>query len=215
LEEEEFWRLKSRSLWLKAGDHNSSFYHKKAQARKCRNSISEIKNEDSTLKYFASIKKAASNHFEKMYSEVVGTNLNAEILDDIPKLITTKMNHILENKISTIQVKDVLFAMEPDKALGPDGFTPRFLQTCWQIVEKDFMEMIQKSQECQKIGHCTNSAFLVLIPKEKGANCFNKFHPISLCNIGYKVITKVIANRLKKILPKAIPKNQGGFIQGR
>eukprot|EP00253_Pinus_taeda_P003968 PITA_03968 len=58
-------------------------------------------------------------------------------------------------------------------------------------------------------------AFLTLIPKEKGANSFNIFHPISLCNIGYKVITKVIANRLKRILPKIIPDNQGGFIQGR
>eukprot|EP00253_Pinus_taeda_P029420 PITA_29420 len=105
--------------------------------------------------------------------------------------------------------------MEPDKAPGLDGFTPRFLQTCWQIVEKELFKMIQKSQECQKIGGCTNSAFLTLIPKEKGANPFNRFRPISLCNIGYKVITKVIANRLKKILPKIIPENQGGFIHGR
>eukprot|EP00253_Pinus_taeda_P008983 PITA_08983 len=75
--------------------------------------------------------------------------------------------------------------------------------------------MIQKSQESQKIGGCTNSTFLALIPKEKGANSFNRFRPISLCNIGYKVITKVIANRLKKILPKIILENQGGFIHGR
>jgi hypothetical protein len=61
----------------------------------------------------------------------------------------------------------------------------------------------------------TNSAFLALIPKEKGALSFDRFRSISLCNIGYKIITKVIANRLKGILPAIIPENQGGFIKGR
>ena len=70
-------------------------------------------------------------------------------------------------------------------------------------------------QECQKIGGSTNSAFLALIPKEKGASTFNRFRLISPCNIGYKLITKVIVNRLKLILPKIIPENQGGFIHGK
>jgi hypothetical protein len=65
------------------------------------------------------------------------------------------------------------------------------------------------------LGASTNSAFLALIPKEKGANAFNRFLPISLCNIGYKMITKVIANRLKSILPTIILENQGGFVHGR
>ena len=75
--------------------------------------------------------------------------------------------------------------------------------------------MVRKSQNCNKIGGSTNSSFLALIPKEKGTQNFARFRPISLCNTGYKIITKVIANRIKKILPKIIPENQGGFIQGR
>ena len=79
--------------------------------------------------------------------------------------------------------KDALFDMEPDKAPGPDGFTARFLQSCWQIVEKDLYKMILKSQNCQKIGGSTNSAFLALIPKEKGAKAFNRFRPISFAKL--------------------------------
>ena len=75
--------------------------------------------------------------------------------------------------------------------------------------------MVSKSQHCQKIGGSTNFAFLALIPKEKGARTFNKFRLISLCNIGYKLITKVIANRLKALLPFIILENQGEFIQGQ
>jgi len=75
--------------------------------------------------------------------------------------------------------------------------------------------MIQKSQSCSKIGGSTNSAFLLLIPKEKGATSFDRFRPLSLCNIGYKIITKIMADQLKKIMPTIISKNQGGFIKGK
>jgi hypothetical protein len=74
--------------------------------------------------------------------------------------------------------------MELDKTPRLDGFIARFLQICWQIVEKDLHKLVLKSQACQKIGGSTNSAFLALIPKEKEANAFNKFRTISLCNIG-------------------------------
>ena len=66
----------------------------------------------------------------------------------------------------------------------------------------------------QKWWH-TNSTFLALTPKEKEAKSFDRFRPISLCNIGYKIITKIMANRLKHILPYLIMENQGGFVKGR
>ena len=75
--------------------------------------------------------------------------------------------------------------------------------------------MVRKSQSSSKLGGSTNSAFLALIPKEKGANNFSRIRPISLCNMGYKLITTLIANRIKNMLPAIIPKNQGGFIKGR
>ena len=75
--------------------------------------------------------------------------------------------------------------------------------------------MVLKSQSYAKIGGSTNSAFLALIPKEKGATSFDRFRPISLCNIGYKIITKVITNRIKEVLPAIILENQGGFVKGR
>lgn len=125
------------------------------------------------------------------------------------------MNHQIESEVTMDEVKRALYAMNPDKSPGPDGFTASLLQNCWDIVGKDLYKIVHKSQACQKLGGSTNSSFLALIPKEKGANNFNRFHPISLCNIGYKLITKVIANRLRHILPKVIPENQGGFIHGR
>ena len=97
--------------------------------------------------------------------------------------------------------------MELDKAPGLNGFTAKFIRACWKTVKADLHKMVLKSQSCSKIGGSTNSAFLALVPKEKGTTSFDRFRPISLCNIGYKIITKVIANKLKDILPRIIPKN--------
>ena len=97
---------------------------------------------------------------------------------------------------------------------GPDGYNVNFIKICWNIIKSDLFKMIKKSQSCSKIGGSTNSAFLALIPKEKKAHSFDRFRPISLCNIGYKLITKIIANRLNYILPHLIPENQGGFVKG-
>ena len=137
------------------------------------------------------------------------------ILDHIPSLVSAHSNALLMHPVSLEEVKSVVEGMSPDKAPGPDGFTAWFLISCWTIIHKDLLKMVKKSQSCNKIGGGTNSSFLALIPKEKGASSFARFRLISLCNIKYKVITKVLANMLKVVLPGIIPENQGGFIQGR
>ena len=136
-------------------------------------------------------------------------------LSVVPELINEEDNRRMTAPITSEEISKALHGMNPDKAPGPDGFTARFYIACWDIIQKDLVKMVRKSQNCSKIGGSTNSSFLALIPKEKGAQSFSKFRPILICNTGYKIITKVIANRIKKALPRIIPKNQGGFIQGR
>ena len=113
------------------------------------------------------------------------------------------------------EIKRVVDGMEDDRAPGPDGFNANFIKLCWDIIKNDLTKMVRKSQRCSKIGGGTNSVVLALIPKEKEANSFDRFRPISLCNIGFKIITKIMASRLKHILPRLIPENQGGFVKGR
>lgn len=131
LAEEEYWRLKSHSLWLKVGDRNSSFFHKQAQARKCLNSISEIKVETTTHREFRCIKNAAFTHLKNLYSEEEALGHVSSLVNEVPSLITDRKNQFLDAEISNNEIKTTLFAMEPDKAPGPNGFTARFLQSCW------------------------------------------------------------------------------------
>lgn len=216
-DEEEYWRQKSRNLWLQAGDKNTSFFHKHVEARKKFKNVSEIRIRDTMVNDFEGIKRAAFSFFKDLYSAPDDQPIDPQAYpyNLIPSCVHDPVNNMLTAPISMDELKKALDCMEPDKAPGPDGFTARFYLSCWSIINKDLLRMVRKSQACVKIGGSTNSAFLALLPKEKGASDFSRFRPISLCNTSYKLITKIISLRLKNILPDIIPENQGGFIKGR
>ena len=75
--------------------------------------------------------------------------------------------------------------------------------------------MISTFHKKAKVGGCTNSTFLSLIPKEVNPETFDRFQTISLCNASYKLLTKLLANRLKPLLENLISPLQGGFVKGR
>jgi len=77
------------------------------------------------------------------------------------------------------------------------------------------MRLIRNFHKKGKLGGGINSSFLFLNPKESNPSNWGRFRPISLCNVSYKLCAKLLANRIKPLLPKLISKNQGGFIKGR
>jgi hypothetical protein len=75
--------------------------------------------------------------------------------------------------------------------------------------------VVEESRSSKSILQAFNATFIALIPKEKEANTTGKFRPIALCNVIYKIISKLIANRLKPLLKNIISMEQGGFVEGR
>ena len=75
--------------------------------------------------------------------------------------------------------------------------------------------MITSFQKKSKMGGCTNSTFLALIPKDVNPSSFDRFKPVSLCNASYKIIAKLLEKRLRPLLGKLISPLQGGFVKGR
>ena len=108
-----------------------------------------------------------------------------------------------------------MWAMESDKAPGRDGFSFHFYKVCWTIINTDLLRMVKAFQQKAKVGGSTNSTFLALIPKEVNLASFNRFRPISLGNASYKILSKLLANKIKLLLDKLISPSQGGFIKER
>ena len=119
----------------------------------------------------------ANEHFQILFQEDSKTEakLNYDFLSNIPSLVSQEDNAGLVKIFSQKEVVDVIWAMEPDKALRPDGFTIHFYRLCWNVIKFNLLQMISSFLKKSKVGGNTNSTFLVLIPKEANPIAFDRF----------------------------------------
>eukprot|EP00253_Pinus_taeda_P008044 PITA_08044 len=101
------------------------------------------------------------------------------------------------------------------KASGSDDFSTTFFQSFWELIKEEVWQVVEESRSLHWLLLALNSTFIALIPKEDGATTPDEFSPIALFNVIYKVISKVIANRLKPLLPLLISLEQSGYVEGR
>lgn len=109
-----------------------------------------------------------------------------------------------------------VFSFISYKALGPDGLYPFFFQKYWHIVGSKVINLCRNVFKTQKIPPNINDTYLCLFSKINNAiNLKKNFRPISLCNTIYKIITKIIANRIKSFLNFLISQEQASFFKNR
>ena len=101
------------------------------------------------------------------------------------------------------------------KYLVPNGFTVNLFHHFWALIKLKVWKIVEYSRVSTRILLAFNATFLTLIPKCEGVDSLDKFKPISLCNVIYKIITQVIVNRLKPLLPGIISLEHSGFFEGR
>eukprot|EP00253_Pinus_taeda_P015965 PITA_15965 len=213
--EEEEQRQKSRCLWLRAGDKNTSFFHNSLKLRRAGNQIERIVVEGKEIRDHEEIKEETYRHFKSLLSADPQSQENTKFLSLIENKISDLQNKELDQEVTEEEIKLSVFSMQQDKAPGPDGFTVAFYRNNWETIKKDFIRMVKNVFLKCKMGNNIKSSHLALIPKDINPLSFDRFRPISLCNVSYKVITKILANRLKKLLPFLISENQGGFVPRR
>ena len=105
--------------------------------------------------------------------------------------------------------------MHPSKSFEPNGMSPFFFQKCWSIVGPDVTLAILLVLNSRHILHKMNYTHIVLIPKKNDPKQMLDYRPISLGNLVPRVLSKVIANRLKHILPNVISDAQSAFVSDR
>ena len=127
-------------------------------------------------------------------------------------------DHDAQARIKTVtpeEIKAVLFAMPSNKSPGPDGYNAEFYRSTWAIIVHEFVVAVQSFFVKGFLPKGVNSTILALIPKITEAVEMKDYRPISCCNVLYKVISKLIANRLKLLLPQFISANQSAFVSER
>lgn len=126
--------------------------------------------------------------------------------------MTEEMNKELIHEFREDEIRTALFLMAPLKFAGPNGFSASFYQSRWHDVGKD---IIRASLNSSISLNSVNAIYIALIPKMKGPQKLIYFRSISLCNVLYKIISKVLANQLKMVLPLIISSTKGAFILDR
>ena len=133
------------------------------------------------------------------------------ILEVIQPLVTEDMNISLTREFTRQEVEIALKDMAPLKALGPDGMPPIFFQSFWRLIGDDVSKAVLDFLNSCHIPKEFNFTYVTLIPKMKNPKKISEFQPISLCNVIYKLISKVLANCLKPLLPSIVSENQSAF----
>ncbi|XP_019186548.1 PREDICTED: uncharacterized protein LOC109181252 [Ipomoea nil] len=211
-QEELYWRQRAKQLWLKEGDSNTNYFHKSASARKRSNYLKRIKNADDDWVEGPSMKAVILEYYCDIF-KTASTSVN--FLHHVQKRVTDDMNSRLLRPFTHEEVKDALFQMAPEKAPGPDGMTPAFYQRFWPVVGHDLCCFVLDCLNRRYIPEGLNNTTIVLIPKKKVPEKVGDLRPIALCNVAYKVLAKVLANRLKEVLEGVISSTQNAFIKNR
>ena len=117
----------------------------------------------------------------------------------------------MSSEFTHLEVKQTINQMAPLKAPRPDGMPRLFYQHYWNLIGDDISNIVLHYLNSVTLPEHLSHTFITLIPKKKNPEFASKFRPISLCNVLYKIFSKVLANRLKKILPNIITENQSAF----
>ena len=185
-----------------------------ANSNRRRNYLSSLEVDGQVFEDKEDIKFQVKQFYHSLYQE--GESWRPEV-DGLPfDSIDPFDRDLLERPFDREEVIQVVQNLQGDKAPGPDGFTMAFFQKCWRTVEADVMAFFGGgAHEFGKFERSLNATFISLIPKKINAVNIWDFRPISLIGSVYKLLAKVLANRLALVLHGIVSESQNSFVGGR
>lgn len=157
-------------------------------------------------------------HINSYYHSLFATSGERNIqpvIDQCPEIAKEDMNAALMKRATMEEIKAAVFQLGATKAPRPDGLNGQFYQHHWEEVQLDVFHMVDSFLSSGNLDPSLNQIHIILIPKVANPKSITQFRPISLCNFSFKIISKVMANRLKPWLPDLIAVEQSAFVSGR
>ncbi|KAL6202861.1 hypothetical protein ACLB2K_026565 [Fragaria x ananassa] len=210
-----FWKQKSRDKWLRDGDRNTKFFHLTTIIRRRRNKIDGLFDKNGVwTEDVCDMRKIDVEFFKDLF--------DAEPIQDlriiIPSLFpVTSASEIadMSRLVSELDAHDALFRIGQLKAPGVDGFPALFFQNHWDLCAPEIVDVVKQAFSSGIIPAGLNHTLITLVPKISAPKHMHLFRPISLCCTVYKIISKIIVDRIRPMLKKWISPNQVSFVPGR
>ncbi|KAL5559046.1 hypothetical protein UlMin_035257 [Ulmus minor] len=213
---EEMFRLqKSQLKWQTDGDRCTRFFFLSTLARRKNNRIECIKD-DSGI-WLSSQEDIGNIFLAKLratYDEDQSPN-NIDLSHLISPSISVEDNQRLIAIPDWDEIRNTVFKMGSFKAAGPDGMPSLFFKAYWSTVGDDVVATVRNFFLTGYLHPYLNQSNIILVPKGHNVSTTNQFRPIAVCNVIYKVISKILANRVMPLLDKLICPTQNAFVPGR
>ncbi|CAL1353631.1 unnamed protein product [Linum trigynum] len=216
LQEEAYWRQKSRTTWLQKGDSNTNYFHITTTQRRRHNLIEVLRDDHGQPHYEEPAKGNVSvSFFQQLFlSDGTSPGFLVQALG-LPHKVTSSQNMFLSANVTREEIRAAAFSIGKGQAPGSDGLTGGFFQSYWDIVGESVCRAALSFFRTGRLLQNFNHTIITLIPKVVNADLMRQMRPISLCQVFYKIISKVLTSRLAVILPSVISDTQNGFIKGR
>ena len=204
--------------WIQEGESPTKYFcglakrHSAAKYITCLNVDGEIVNE--VDKVLDCIESCFSNLYKRQTVENI-SNYQDEIGFDFPKLDSREAG-LLEGPVSMKEAAQALYELHNDKSPGPDGFTVNFFKFFWKQLGGFLVRSLNSGYAKNLLSRSQRQGIITLIPKgNKSKEFLKNWRPISLLNTTFKILSKVMANRMRMVIDKLIGQEQKGFMKGR
>ncbi|KAJ9536688.1 hypothetical protein OSB04_un000161 [Centaurea solstitialis] len=215
IDENSFFRQRAKVTWLKEGDINTKFFHNVVKEKRGRNVITSIEDLEGNFVFDDDVSTVLVNHFQTF----LGLKDSAVVADMSMDLFNNRLSLAdsldMIRPISDDDIKQAVFSIGNDKAPGSDGFSAKFFKKAWPIIGSDVQVAIHNFFYSGRMTKEINHTLLCLIPKVPNASRISDFRPISCCTVLYKIISKIISERIKPYLTHIVGPTQSAFIPGR
>ena len=168
------------------------------------------------------ILKEAKSFYQKLYSSTVTQTNDLHVYDDLffPEgndlILDEVEQNLCEGPLTETECLESLKSMESNKSPGSDGLPAEFYKVFWKDIKCPLLNALNYAYSKGLLSITQRRGLITLIPKKnKPTNLMKNWRPITLLNCDYKIATKCIASRIKKVLPKLINNDQTGFMKNR
>ena len=154
------------------------------------------------------------SYYENLFSKKDLKNTSYNFFDNNVEKLDEIEQHMCDGLLTEHELATALKDMKNQKSPGSDGLTTEFYKLFWNDIKQFYINSIYYSYQNGELTELQKQSIISLIPKSD-KDTLENWRPISLLNVDYKITTKAIANRVKKVLPKIIHNSQTGFLKGR
>ena len=206
--------FRTKSNWYELGEKSNKFFLNMEKRRYNARLCSQIITEDGEITDAKEVQKAQFLLYKQLYKS--DTSVNFSLCNDTDIKVTEMTQERDQQPFSFEEMRTALMQLKSGKTPGEDGIPPELIKMFFKYLGMPLYNMIIKSFEEKKLPSSITTGIINLIPKaNKDSRKLQNLRPITLLCTSYKVVEKMIANRLEKSLERIISKAQTGFMKQR